>query len=266
MFLRWLRWLLISSLACVTAAWGANTALSSLSAASSVAATDLFYDVQTPGTGGVKATAAKTAAYTATAIGYAQPASYYVSSNWYLGFWTTSGTVTNGAVVTANTIYCTFGWVTQSVTIKALGAWVQTGATSSNTQFAVYSESGGTLTLVDSTASVASATNTTAISQTVANTTDVLKPNTVYAFCSNSSAAPIFADIGTSASFPAALIGSATLSHVVNPINASSNPGFVGVRWAATLGTWASTKALSATTDVTNATTYLLPIVAFQVN
>lgn len=263
--MRWLRWLLITFFACATAAWAANTALSSLSAASSVAGTDLFYDVQTAGTGGVKATAAQTATYTATAIGYAQPASYYLSSNWYTGLWTTSGTVTNGAVVTANTIYCGFGWVTKSVTIKALGAWVQTGATSSNTQFAVYSESGGTLTLVDSTASVASATNTTAISQTVANTTDVLKPNTIYAFCSNSSAGPIFANSNNSG-FVVSLIGSATLSHVVNPVNASSNPGFVGVRWAATLGTWASTKALSATTDVTNATTYILPFVAFEVN
>lgn len=42
-----------------TAAWAANTALSALSAGASVNSTDLFYDVQTPGVGGVKVTAAQ---------------------------------------------------------------------------------------------------------------------------------------------------------------------------------------------------------------
>lgn len=56
------------TLGAVVAAWAASSTLANLSAVSSVGGTDLFYDVQTPGAGGLKATAAQIAAYTKTTL------------------------------------------------------------------------------------------------------------------------------------------------------------------------------------------------------
>lgn len=47
----------------ITLAWAANTSLSNLSASGAISGTDLVYVVQTPGSGGVKGTAAKIATY-----------------------------------------------------------------------------------------------------------------------------------------------------------------------------------------------------------
>lgn len=47
-------------------AWAVNTALSALSASGAIADANLFYVVQTPGAGGVKATAAQVKIYTST--------------------------------------------------------------------------------------------------------------------------------------------------------------------------------------------------------
>lgn len=60
---RWLIPSLAASALAATFAWAASSTLSNLSSASSVNGTDNFYDVQTPGTGGVKATAAQIGAY-----------------------------------------------------------------------------------------------------------------------------------------------------------------------------------------------------------
>ena len=255
------KWVLAGGLLFSTAALAANTALSSLSAAASVAGTDLFYDVQTGGTGGVKATAAQIATYEATVNGFGNPQSYYVSSNWYSGYFYQSASAGSQAV-TLGTVYCSFGMVTASVTIKALGGWVTTAVGSSNAQFAVYSESGGTLTLVDSTANVATTSSTASASQTVANTTDVLSPNVLYAFCANDDHAITWGALSQTGP-AAATVGSATLSHTLLGATAG---GVLGVKWTATLGTWTSTEALSSTTDVTNVTGAIMPYVAFEVN
>jgi hypothetical protein len=254
------RWLLTGGLVFATAAYAASSTLANLSAASSVAGTDLFYDVQTAGTGGVKATAAQIATYEATANGYGFPASYYVSSNWYGGlFYNTP--LAGSQAVTANTVYCSFGMVTTSVTIKALGGWISTAVAASNGQFAVYSLASGTLTLVDSTASVATTSSAATVSQTVANTTDVLSPNVLYAFCANDDHAVTWNAVN--AGMAGMTVGSSTLSQVVKPSNAS---GIVGVQWSASLGTWASTEALSSTTNTTNASGVITPYVVFEVN
>ena len=50
-------------LSAVAAAWAASTKLSSLSSGGAIAGTDLFYDVQTAGTGGVQVTATQVATY-----------------------------------------------------------------------------------------------------------------------------------------------------------------------------------------------------------
>jgi len=57
----WIAWWLI--LAGIPVAVAADTALSALSSVSSVNGTDLYYTVQTPGSGGLKVTASKIAAY-----------------------------------------------------------------------------------------------------------------------------------------------------------------------------------------------------------
>ena len=62
---RWVRACIstIASVALTTAAYAASTTLSNLSAGSAISGTDLFYDVQTAGTGGVKVTAAQLLTY-----------------------------------------------------------------------------------------------------------------------------------------------------------------------------------------------------------
>jgi hypothetical protein len=62
---RWVRACisLIASAAMTTAAYAASTTLSNLSAGAAVSGTDLFYDVQTVGSGGVKVTAAQLLTY-----------------------------------------------------------------------------------------------------------------------------------------------------------------------------------------------------------
>ena len=109
---------------------------------------------------------------------------YYLSGNWYVPIGT-GAQIVAGTSLSTNTIYCVYGGVSTNVTIKALGV-DNTAGTTGNVQFAVYSSSGGTLTLIDSTANVANAAG--AVSQTVANTTDNLTAGTRYAFCLNTSA------------------------------------------------------------------------------
>lgn len=84
---------LVGAFTFATAAWAANTALSALSAGASVGSTDLFYDVQTPGVGGVKVTAAQIKTF----IGGAQS----VSGSCGVNASPTSGAVIVGGNVTA---------------------------------------------------------------------------------------------------------------------------------------------------------------------
>lgn len=262
--MKWLRKhlpaIFIAITASATAAYAASSALSGLSAASSVAGTDLFYDVQTNGVGGVKATAAQLAAYEATVNGFGYPAAHYLTSNWYTG--NILNPSTGAQALAANTVYCAPGWVTSSVTIKALGIYVTTSVAGSNAQMAVYSESGGTLTLVDSTANVATTTSTSGASQTVANTTDVLSAGVLYFFCANDDHTVTLGATGN-VGLMTFTIGSATLGPALVP---QAGGGLMGIKWTATLGTWAGTEALSSTTAVTNTSGVQVPLVAFQVN
>ena len=62
---KWVRALisLVASIALTTAAYAASSTLSALTTGAAVSSTDLFYDVQTPGVGGVKVTATQLLTY-----------------------------------------------------------------------------------------------------------------------------------------------------------------------------------------------------------
>lgn len=91
---RWVRAAisLVVAASMTTAAYAASSTLSALTAASGVNGTDMFYDVQTPGTGGVKASAAQLLAYIGANIGA------YVSISAGCGNSTGAGAVAVGSI------------------------------------------------------------------------------------------------------------------------------------------------------------------------
>jgi len=186
------------------------------------------------------------------------PPPYYLSSNWYAP--EGSFNMLTGSATTASTIYCEYGYVNAKVTIKGLGAYLVTGVATDTTQFAIYSQSGGTLTLVDSTGSIASGTVQTAsaISGTLGNTTDVLQPNVLYAFCENGNGAMAFNSLSIAGTSQARLVGSATEGNVV-----SSTANITGRSISQTYNTWPATIAESGMADVTAS---IVPNVVFRVN
>jgi hypothetical protein len=245
----------------ISVAYATNSKLSGLSSAAAISGTDLFYDVQSAGAGGVKETAAQLLTLMQTDLGQV-PIPSYTSSNWYniYGYPPSQGSVGGSQAVAAATVYCAPAWVPTAMTIKTLGADVVTAVAASNAQFAVYSFSAGVLTLVDSTASVAT-TGTGSVSKAVANTTDVLSAGKLYFLCANDDSAVTFT--GVAAGLAGSVIGSSTGLDVTS---ATASSGIQGVKWSASLGTWAATENLSATTNVTNASGVILPFVAVQVN
>ncbi len=189
--------------------------------------------------------------------------SYYLSGNWYLPFGPPQQAA--GAATSANTIYCTFSSVSAPVTIKALGAYLITGILTDVAQLAVYSQSGGTLTLVDKTGNITAGTvqNNSTINGAVSNTTDALVPGVLYAFCENSQGAMVFAtpNAATALGLQPMFIGSSSQAAVNLP--GSGAAALVGRSIAQTYGTWPGTIAESGMADVT---TNLPPIISFQVN
>lgn len=181
------------------------------------------------------------------------PASY-VSGSWYQpdhGL-----VVTGGAAVSVNTIVCVFGAVRAPVTIKNFQAKVTT-LSAGNMQFGLYSVSGGTLTLVDSTANVSTG-GTGNITGAPALTTDALSPSVLYAWCTNFNATPVLSSFAATSNGANAIIGSATQANTVGGASL-----VVGKSVAQTFGTWPSSIALSGMSDIT---TTVLPQVGFQVN
>src|SRR6185312_5576835 len=77
--------------------------------------------------------------------------SNYITGNWYNPMPQYRGNA--GAAATADTIFCSFGYVTKNVVVNSLALHISATATG-NTQLAIYSLSGGTLTLIDSTANI----------------------------------------------------------------------------------------------------------------
>lgn len=186
--------------------------------------------------------------------------SYYLSGNWYFPFGPINTNA--GAATTANTIYCFYGWVSAPVTIKSLGAFLATGTLTNTLQLAVYSQSAGTLTLVDSTGNINAGTvqSASAINGAVSNTTDNLKAGVLYAFCENSPGAMVLTStaLGLPAGQPE-LVGSATQTN----INVASSGSVTGRSIAQTYGTWPGTITESSMADTTTA---VVAMVSFQVN
>lgn len=189
------------------------------------------------------------------------PPSYYLSGNWYFPAFLTAQS--SGSATTANTIYCFYGGVTAKVTIKTLGLYLVTGITTDTLQLAIYSQSGGTLTLVDNTGNIAAGTGQSgsAINGGLSNTTDVLSPGVLYAFCENSPGAMVFEAV-PSVSFQglqAVFIGSATQSSL------NGTGSFIEGRSISQTYTsgWPGTITESSMADVT---TSLTPLISFQVN
>jgi hypothetical protein len=185
--------------------------------------------------------------------------SYYLSGNWYLPFGPMQqGT---GVATTANTIYCFYGYVSANVTIKSLGAYLSTGILTNTLQLAIYSQSGGTLTIVDSTGNITAGTaqSGSAINGSLSNTTDALKAGVQYAFCENSPGAAVLIGVAiTPLNGQFQQIGSATQG----TIN-TSTAAFAGRSIAQTYGTWPGTITESSMADVTTA---VVTLVSFQVN
>lgn len=178
---------------------------------------------------------------------------YYITNNFYAPISGAGIQAASGSAMTINTIYCTFGGVASSVTIKSLFAYNASG--SGNIQFAVYSHSAGTLTLVDSTANVTNAAGL--VQQSVANTTDALSPGILYAWCSNTGAAATYQSYNTASIGTAQLIGSATGARIF------SGTEILSRSIAQTQGTWPGTITMSGMADVT---TTIAPAVGFLVN
>ena len=184
---------------------------------------------------------------------------YYLTNNWYAPF----GIYTHatGAATTANTIYCVYGYVTFPVTIKTIGVYLVTGITTDKLQLAIYSQSGGTLTLVDKTGDISAGTaqSASAINGAVGNTTDALSPGTLYAFCENSQGAMAFDSVNSGGISQAQLVGSATQANVAGGTGVT----ITGRSISQTYNTWPGTITESGMSDVTG---LLVAVPNFQVN
>lgn len=178
----------------------------------------------------------------------------YVSLSWYQpqhGLTVAPGS----SAVTSNLIYCVFGGVPSSVTIKNLQAKVTTGS-AGLASLAVYSVSGGTLTFIDSTSSALSSTTIANITGPVLNTTDIIATGALYAWCSNFNATPTMATFTTASGGALTYIGGSQANTVTGTV-------VIGKTIAQTFGTWPSTITLSGMADLLSTT---LPQIGFQVN
>jgi hypothetical protein len=190
--------------------------------------------------------------------------SYYLSSNWYLPFGPAQQTT--GNATTANTIYCVYGYVSAQVTIKSLGAYLITGVSTDTAQLAIYSQSGGTLTLVDKTGNISAGTaqSASAINGSLSNTTDVLSPGVLYSLCENSGGALVFSapNVSTAVNQQPMLLGSSSQAAINLPASGASAIVGRSISQTYTSG-WPGTITESGMADVT---TSLAPIISFQVN
>ena len=181
------------------------------------------------------------------------PASY-VSGNWIVpyGEWYMQA----GSAISANTVYCTFGYFGANVTVKTAGLVISTASSSNNVQIGLYSLSGGTLYLVDNTASI-STTTLGFVSAPVGKTTDALSVGTLYALCINSNSTPAFDAPGLVIATMAQLVGATSGADAVATSMA------VGKSISQTFNTWPGTITLSSMADVTSK---LPAIITLQVN
>lgn len=202
-----------------------------------------------------------TAASNGAGGGSSQTPSTYVAGGtfWYLPL--TGMSPVAGTALTANTMYCSFGGATSGTTIKSLGSRIATGQTSAHIQFATYSYSGGTLTLVDSTASANANTSGADATSTVANTTDALTAGTLYGWCINTDVSGVITTAYNGTSLGGAVFVGSTTAANVTSVTAS----ITGKLLSQTFGTWPSPITVSTMTEIAS-TSPTAPIVRFLVN
>lgn len=308
----------------VHAAFAANTKLSSLSAGAAASDTDLIYDVQSAGSGGVKETLSQMWTWIQTHLaspgpiggttpdagsfttvsatgnltsnitgggtqcvqasnagvlsgtssgcgaggGAASTPAVYVTNQWYepLVF---NQSAASGAAQSTNIAYCFFGSVSPSVTIKTLGANISAGGNNANAlQMAIYSLSGTTLTLVDSTVNIAQPTTSGIVSGALNNTTDTLNAGTVYAFCENNNNAITLAAFGASNIDMNQIIGTTTFdtTHILQPATTYRGVSFSMTFNTTPATTWGSPGATLAMSTATFVSAAIIQRIAFQVN
>ncbi len=190
----------------------------------------------------------------------------YVSGNYYLPF-AINGSTTGS--VPQDRIWCFFGTVAKSVTIKALA--VKNNNTSTrNAQMAIYSLNGDTLTFIDSTPNVSLVTTNIVYTGTVNNTTDVLQAGILYGFCFNQAATNSMYIMAGGSNLNAGAIGSATAINVFGT-QATSSAGIVsGKSTSQAFGTgsgiWPGTLSMAAMSDEPITTNTTPVSIGFQVN
>jgi hypothetical protein len=189
------------------------------------------------------------------------PVSNYVSGRWYFPI-PAFGPAT-GSAVSANRLYCVFGGVTASVTIKAIGLNITTGSsggTLNTISIGLFSVGATTMSFIDATATMSS-TGIAEVSGALQNTTDTLSPGVLYAFCANTDATPVYTAQSTGAGAPASelsIMGGASLNVAAGNFTGKLiNGTYAGIVWTAF-----SSITISAMSDTTN----VPPIVEFQVN
>jgi hypothetical protein len=178
----------------------------------------------------------------------------------------------SGAVMTANTVYCTPTVITTAVTIKALGAFISTVDSGGHVGWAIYTNGANHRpgTLVDY-AAPASTTTQTSVNGAMNNPTDTLTPG-VYWFCDSQDNSTSGTESTSTTGNASWAVGSATESHVtvggplgVSCLVSSTTCGSGGSGWAV----WSTgTFTWGTMSGVTwgDITTALAPWIVFEVN
>jgi len=182
----------------------------------------------------------------------------YVAGNWYTGLMPSESSIAVGAVPGANSIRLHPFFVTNTITINALGVRLTTLAAGGNIQCAIYANNAATGrptgTALASTASI-----TTAATGNVNAAVNVQLTPGMYWQATNmdNGTATAVAFSGTSLA-GASIIGSATQANSI-----AAGPGtFVGLGVSQTFGTWPDLTAASFTEQVSVTT---IPVVQFKV-
>lgn len=180
----------------------------------------------------------------------------YTSGTWYTPY--TGALNAAGAPLATTSIYCYYGYVGAAVTIKSLGAAVTTTSNGNHFALALYSGGVGTLTFVDSTASIALTASTGFYSGSVGNTTDNLSAGGIWSCVAADNTTVVFDSINASNSLLQSILGSTT------GLSATGATSITGRVWTGqTYGTWPPTLAFSSGADLTVRQT---AVTAFQVN
>lgn len=156
-----------------------------------------------------------------------------------------------GSAVSANTVYCTFGYFGANVTIKAVAADIATGSSGNDFQIGIFSVSGNTLTLVDNTANI-STTSTGTLTSPLGNSTDALSVGVLYAFCTNSNGTPAYDAPSLVIPTIARLVAATAAANVVSTspaVGKSISQTFTSSA-SASGADWPGTITLSAMADV----------------